>query len=210
MAAHPGVALPGNPVQRNADIRAPDRIGPCTGPRTTAPRFRRWAANVYHPSRWQRERPAPRTIRAQRRALLCAAGPGHHRAIKRTWRKLGERFHKYRRLRIEAEKSRCLSRECNIRMAEKLARERGLPGSEFSCLVELWDNESGWSYTATNPTSGAYGIPQALPGSKMGSTALGRGWRAVRAQILWGLDYIAGRYGTPCGALSAFYAMGWY
>ena len=61
---------------------------------------------------------------------------------------------------------------------------------------------------AANP-SGAYGIPQALPGSKMG--AFGGDWRdSATTQIEWGLDYIDGRYGNPCGAWSAFGAKGWY
>ncbi|MDR2974440.1 MAG: ubiquitin-like domain-containing protein [Propionibacteriaceae bacterium] len=79
---------------------------------------------------------------------------------------------------------------------------------EFGCLVDLWNRESGWRTTAANP-SGAYGIPQALPGSKM--AAFGDDWRTNPAtQIKWGLSYIEGRYGTPCGAWSAFQSKGWY
>ncbi|WP_019629472.1 hypothetical protein [Actinomadura atramentaria] len=73
---------------------------------------------------------------------------------------------------------------------------------QFACLVNLWNRESGWRTTAANP-SGAYGIPQALPGSKMASA--GSDWRtSARTQIKWGLGYIKGRYGTPCGAWSFF------
>lgn len=77
----------------------------------------------------------------------------------------------------------------------------GWTGSQTTCLDELWTEESAgtWSPTVTNPTSGAYGIPQALPADKMASA--GADWQTNAAtQIRWGLGYIAGRYGTPCGA----------
>jgi hypothetical protein len=86
----------------------------------------------------------------------------------------------------------------------------GLVGdpSQFSCLVQLWNKESGWRTNASNP-SGAYGIPQALPGSKMASA--GADWRTNPAtQIKWGLSYISGQYGTPCGAWAHSQRTGWY
>ena len=71
------------------------------------------------------------------------------------------------------------------------------------------DNESGWRVHASNPSTGAYGIPQALPGSKM-STA-GPDWQNnATTQIKWGLGYISDRYSTPCGAWSFWQANGWY
>jgi hypothetical protein len=77
----------------------------------------------------------------------------------------------------------------------------GWSGSQMSCLVRLWTIESGWSWNAYNASSGAYGIPQALPGSKM-STA-GSDWTtSSKTQIEWGLGYIQARYSTPCGALA--------
>ena len=85
---------------------------------------------------------------------------------------------------------------------------RGWDDGQFNCLVSLWNRESGWRVNAANP-SGAYGIPQALPGSKMSSA--GADWQTNPAtQITWGLGYIAGRYSTPCGAWSAFQSKGWY
>lgn len=70
---------------------------------------------------------------------------------------------------------------------------------EYSCLAVLWDHESGWQWDAYNAASGATGIPQSLPGGKM--AAFGADWRDNAAtQIAWGLDYIRGRYGTPCQA----------
>jgi murein DD-endopeptidase MepM/ murein hydrolase activator NlpD len=82
-------------------------------------------------------------------------------------------------------------------------------GSQYGCLVLLWTRESNWSYRANNPSSGAYGIPQALPGSKMASA--GSDWRTNPAtQIRWGLGYIRARYGTPCGAWAHSQSTGWY
>jgi len=77
----------------------------------------------------------------------------------------------------------------------------GWTGQQATCLDELWTEESAgtWSPTATNPISGAYGIPQSLPPDKMASA--GADWQTSAAtQIRWGLGYIAGRYGTPCAA----------
>ncbi|OLO58636.1 hypothetical protein BKH23_12820 [Actinomyces oris] len=77
----------------------------------------------------------------------------------------------------------------------------GWDDNQFACLVELWNHESGWNYTADNPTSDAYGIPQALPGEKMASE--GADWATnPQTQIRWGLKYIKDRpdYGSPCAA----------
>ncbi|WP_159941807.1 MULTISPECIES: lytic transglycosylase domain-containing protein [unclassified Nocardiopsis] len=77
------------------------------------------------------------------------------------------------------------------------------------CLEPLWEKESNWNHTAQNPSSGAYGIPQSLPGDKMASH--GSDWRTNPAtQIAWGIDYIKGRYGNPCGAWSHSQANNWY
>jgi hypothetical protein len=81
--------------------------------------------------------------------------------------------------------------------------------NQFGCLVSLWNAESGWNPSASNPSSGAYGIPQALPGSKMASA--GADWQTNPAtQIRWGLGYIHGLYGTPCGAWGHEQSTGWY
>jgi hypothetical protein len=80
---------------------------------------------------------------------------------------------------------------------------------QFPCLDRLWKKESGWNYRATNHGSGAYGIPQALPGRKMASA--GADWETSPAtQIRWGLGYIKGRYDTPCGAWSHSQSVGSY
>lgn len=93
-------------------------------------------------------------------------------------------------------------------IASALLGSYGWSGSQFGCLVNLWNRESGWRTTAANP-SGAYGIPQALPGSKMASA--GADWRTnAETQIKWGLGYIHDRYGSPCGAWGHSQATGWY
>ena len=80
---------------------------------------------------------------------------------------------------------------------------------QFKCLDQLWERESNWRHTARNKSSGAYGIPQALPGSRMASIA--GDWQTNPVtQIKWGAEYIEGRYGTPCAALDKAIARGWY
>ena len=85
----------------------------------------------------------------------------------------------------------------------------GFSTSDFSCIDQIWTQESGWNVHADNPSSGAYGIPQALPGSKMASA--GADWQNDAAtQIKWGLGYIKASYGTPCNAAAFKLAHGWY
>ena len=94
-------------------------------------------------------------------------------------------------------------------MAKPLVAAQGWSDSEYQCLVLLWNRESQWNPYAENASSGAYGIPQALPGSKMASA--GADWRTNPVtQINWGIGYIKGRYGTPCSAWAHSNAVGWY
>lgn len=94
-------------------------------------------------------------------------------------------------------------------IAYDMVLARGWDQSEFECLVALWNRESHWNVYAHNISSGAYGIPQALPGDKMATA--GADWQTNPAtQITWGLGYIAGRYGTPCGAWEHSERKGWY
>lgn len=80
---------------------------------------------------------------------------------------------------------------------------------DYQCLINLWEKESGWNPYSKNSSSGAYGIPQALPGSKMASA--GSDWETnYQTQIKWGLSYIQGRYGSPSNAWSHFQSKGWY
>ena len=90
-----------------------------------------------------------------------------------------------------------------------LVAKKGWSGREFDCLVSLWNRESHWNVNSHNTSSGAHGIPQALPGSKMASA--GADWRTnPRTQIIWGLGYIQNRYGTPCKAWAHSEETNWY
>jgi hypothetical protein len=95
-------------------------------------------------------------------------------------------------------------------VAKAIAKNKHKWGAtQFVCLNKLWTAESGWRYRASNSSSGAYGIPQAHPGSKMASVA--RDWRTNPVtQIRWGLRYIDSRYNTPCTAWSKFKRSHWY
>ncbi|WP_084105941.1 G5 domain-containing protein [Demequina sp. NBRC 110056] len=97
----------------------------------------------------------------------------------------------------------------NRALGRELAAQRGWTGTEWECLNALFTKESNWRHNAQNRSSGAYGIPQSLPGTKMAS--VGADWRTNPAtQITWGLNYIKGRYGTPCGAWGHSQNRGWY
>lgn len=94
-------------------------------------------------------------------------------------------------------------------LGKEMAAARGWGDDQFACLLSLWNQESGWRVNAANRSSGAYGIPQALPGSKMAT--VGADWQTNPAtQITWGLNYIGGRYGNPCGAWAQHESKGWY
>lgn len=94
-------------------------------------------------------------------------------------------------------------------IARALMPQFGFGADQFGCLDSLWMRESGWNPSAHNPSSGAHGIPQALPGSKMASA--GPDWVSNPVtQITWGLGYIQDRYGSPCGAWSHSQSTGWY
>ena len=94
-------------------------------------------------------------------------------------------------------------------IAAQQVSERGWGEDQFQCLDRLWQKESNWRWNADNPTSSAYGIPQALPGSKMASA--GADWATNPAtQIRWGLGYISDRYGSPCAAWGHSQARNWY
>ncbi|WP_165985401.1 lytic transglycosylase domain-containing protein [Streptomyces sp. YIM 98790] len=90
-----------------------------------------------------------------------------------------------------------------------IARKVVDDSAQFTCFAEIVERESGWDHTATNPSSGAYGLVQALPASKMASA--GSDWRTnPETQIKWGLDYMNERYGSPCAAWDFWQANHWY
>jgi hypothetical protein len=95
-------------------------------------------------------------------------------------------------------------------VARTIAQSKyGWGSYQFACLDKLWTKESNWRYKARNKTSGAHGIPQALPATKMES--IGTDWRTNPVtQISWGLRYIEVRYETPCKAYKKFQRSRWY
>ena len=97
----------------------------------------------------------------------------------------------------------------NAQLGHSMMLAAGFGEDQWGCLYNLWSRESGWRTNAGNPSSGAYGIPQSLPASKMASH--GADYLTNPAtQISWGLSYIKGRYSTPCGAWSHFQTKNWY
>lgn len=103
-----------------------------------------------------------------------------------------------------------LSQQSSYTISEVKAIARQIVGAgQFQCFSNIIDHESGWNYKAQNPSSGAYGLVQALPGTKMASA--GADWRTNPAtQIKWGLKYMDSRYGSPCGAWSFWQSNHWY
>ncbi|MET7357207.1 lytic transglycosylase domain-containing protein [Streptomyces sp. NPDC005562] len=95
-----------------------------------------------------------------------------------------------------------------VAQVQAMARQM-VPGDQFQCFSNIVNHESTWNYKATNAGSGAYGLVQALPGSKMASA--GADWQTNPAtQIKWGLGYMNDRYGSPCGAWNFWQANSWY
>jgi hypothetical protein len=92
---------------------------------------------------------------------------------------------------------------------EMMATEYGWGEGQYKCLNRLWTKESNWNYQARNPRSGAHGIAQALPASKM--EKVGTDWRTNPiTQIQWGLLYVSERYNTPCAAWNKFRRSNFY
>ena len=99
--------------------------------------------------------------------------------------------------------------DSNRGLGYRLMLQFGLAADQWQYLDALWQRESGWNHLAENASSGAYGIPQSLPGSKMADVA--PDWRTnAETQITWGLAYIAARYGNPQGAWGHSQRVGWY
>ncbi len=113
------------------------------------------------------------------------------------------------RSRVRLSIPRAPSTGSNRRLGKEMAANRGWTGQQWDCLNILWQKESGWSTRSSNSSGSAWGIPQALPGSKMASA--GSDWRTNPAtQIKWGLNYIDKRYGSPCKAWQHFQSRNWY
>jgi len=103
----------------------------------------------------------------------------------------------------------CSAYSGNKAIACALLPEWGFGIDQMSCLIPMWTKESGWNERSRNPSSGSYGIPQALPASRMAQYGADYLTNPT-PQIKWGLSYIKSRYGTPCGAWTFWQAHNWY
>ena len=160
---------------------------------------------------WQRGAVSSKVRKAWQHKLKCATGWGHRKAMKRRWRKAKHSYNEHRNL---MQATRCGTPACNRRLAERVFIKRGIRGSELSCALELGDRESEWDEEVWNfGGSGAYGIAQALPGSKYpvaGQPVAPNGWRKAKVQILWMVDYVSERYRSFCGAIAWHNVHNWY
>ncbi len=138
-----------------------------------------------------------------------AKADGQARAVEREKAEEAARRKAAAEAKAERERKEALENADPRVVAKAMLADFGWDAGQFSCLDRIWTQESGWRVDAANPSSGAYGIPQALPGTKMASA--GGDWRTNPAtQIRWGLGYIQDRYGSPCGAWDFKKGAGWY
>lgn len=168
-----------------------------------APQYRTTARRIYR----QHSHIQPKQLYRLLHMRQCAATIHARHAMDRiTLRQRHARLHRRELAKARAQRL-CGSTACDRNLGRYMAARYGWIGRQWSCLDSLWgSHESGWKRHADNPGSSAYGIPQALPGSKMGP-----GWvDNARVQIRWGLSYIAGRYLSPCGALGFWLGHSWY
>lgn len=195
--ATPADAKPHTPAKPNCE--RPYKLG----------LFKAQLRRSFSRKRWKDPTPVkPRERRKLRHYKRCARTPWHARRMRQLERQARKAHRKRRRERKrEIRETRCGSPACNIKLA---AAKVPVSTSEHSCRLALYHHESGWEETARNPSSGAYGIPQALPASKMGSKALGSGWRAALAQLKWGYAYVHARYGGYCAAWAFWQRNRWY
>lgn len=144
---------------------------------------------------------------AEKKAQVLAKKREEARVAHIAWHKAQEKKAKARKKVQQAQTPKTNS---SFSGGSPKAYARSLVGDgQFGCLEALWQKESGWNPHADNPSSDAYGIPQALPGSKMASA--GADWATnPMTQIRWGVGYIEDRYGSPCAAWAHSQSVGWY
>ncbi|WP_369042179.1 transglycosylase SLT domain-containing protein [Streptomyces sp. Midd1] len=152
--------------------------------------------------RQARERAAAEAAAARERAEAAAAARERAR-VERAHQRAARSAH-----RQQAATLTTATASGSVSGARSWARSR-LSAAQYQCLSQVVSRESGWNHRASNPTSGAYGLFQALPGSKMASA--GSDWQSnPLTQMRWGLSYMQGRYGSPCGAWYFWTKNGWY
>jgi hypothetical protein len=155
--------------------------------------------DLLHAARLHTAHAAQRAAEAQRLHVLHLARLSHLRA--QAAQAAAERASRAQVRPVAPGSVRALGRQ--------MAAARGWTGEQWACLDSIWTHESNWRVNASNSSSGAYGIPQARPGTKMASA--GSDWRtSARTQIAWGLAYIARTYGNPCSAWEFWQSHSWY
>jgi len=180
-----------------------------SGPTPAAAEQRTHAAAAIRPpgTTTRTPRPRPRPNRVDR-ATRNPRGTAHFERIASGVRIVGTRDRIDGHTTIRVAPSWISAYHGNQAVAARMLGAYGWGADQMPPLVRLWTRESNWSTSAYNP-SGAYGIPQALPGGKMSSA--GGDWQTSAAiQIAWGLHYIAGRYGSPSAAWAHETDQGWY
>jgi hypothetical protein len=164
---------------------------------------------VAMPASWEAQRAVDGHSAADSHEAVLKAEAERKKAKKEAERKAAEK----KRREAEARAARARAAQGgtpaqNRALGMAMCADKGWSASQCNDLGALWQKESGWNSRAHN-SSGAHGIPQALPGSKMASA--GPNWQSnARTQIAWGLGYIESRYGNPSNALAHSYRTGWY
>ncbi|MQS36916.1 lytic transglycosylase domain-containing protein [Streptomyces katsurahamanus] len=145
-----------------------------------------------------------------KKAAADAKAEEEREAKERAEKERKEKEARERASRDSARDSVGLTAKSSYTVAEVQALARQIiPADQFQCFSNIVQHESTWNYLAVNQSSGAYGLVQALPGSKMSSA--GADWRTNPAtQIKWGLSYMNERYDSPCGAWTFWQANRWY
>lgn len=141
---------------------------------------------------------------------VAANAPTESLPTATAWRAAAQHADRYQRASRSASPHKFGTVAYNKWFAKLFMQQKyGWGADQFAALEQLWQRESHWNQHASNPTSGAHGIPQALPGSKMAS--FGSDWATnPETQIKWGLSYIDSVYGSPSAALASSYSRGWY
>jgi len=154
------------------------------------------------------------SLAQQADAQAVAADAAAQKSAEESARKKAAKERKAAELKASRSEARSdisdIAKQSSYTIAETQAIARQMvPSDQFQCFSNIVDHESTWNYRASNPSSGAYGLVQALPGSKMASA--GSDWQTNPAtQIKWGLNYMNDRYGSPCGAWDFWQANNWY
>ncbi len=188
-----------------SSTEAPDRVGPAT---VSAPAEATWTATdadttwlgdaiAAEQARLAAEAEAARqAAEAEAEAARLAQAAAEKEAARKAARSLNRRA--------------ASAPPSSVPVGEVKQYAAGLVGADqWGCLDALWQRESGWNPSAANRSSGAFGIPQALPGAKMASA--GADWRTnPLTQVRWGVSYIDGRYGSACAAWQHSQSTGWY